>query len=243
VVAVLARLGATITPYDESSELLSVTIRTAHPEKDPFDTHGWTGSDDDLVQIRQLHDVAYLNFGYRVKDQRSLRFLPELPNLRVLNDSVQAISDDGMEYVGKCAALEKFTAISGISDVGLKRLTHATRLADVVIACSRVTDNGLEGIERLKHLESLAFIWSKITDRGLKKIVALPALRDLNLSDAKITDAGVEMLGSCKSLKHLGISGTMITDKGVAKLRSLIPGCDIEAKSPEPSASSTRQIP
>jgi hypothetical protein len=177
--------------------------------------------------------LAYLSIGYKVKEQRSLRFLPQLPRLRVLNDSVQAIGDDGMEYVARCPALEEFTAISGISDVGLKRLTQARNLSKVIIVSSHLTDSGLGGIERLNHLESLALIWTKITDRGLRRIAALPALRDLNLSGAAITDEGVETLASCTSLKHLRIVGAKVTEKGATTLRTLLPGCEIEARSVE----------
>jgi hypothetical protein len=227
-VRALRKLGADIRPFNESSDLLSVCVRTAHPEKNPKDRFGWTGGDQDLLQIQQVGNVACLNIGYKVQDQRSLRFLPELPKLKVLYDSKGVIGNDGMEYVGKCAALEKFSAMSLISDVGFRRLSNSGSLKAIGIASSNITDFGLENIDKLKRLESLSLPWSKLSDRGVQKIVALPALLHLDVTGKDITDRSVDAFASCKSLKHLRIVGTGISEKGAARLRELLPQCKVD---------------
>jgi hypothetical protein len=229
MVIMLKRLGAGISPFDGSPELLSVVIVEGAAKSYPSFTCPWTGTDADLAKIGRLRNVAAVSLSCKVKDQGILKFLTELPRLRVISSTRASINDEGMSFVAKCSALEEFTAISKVTDVGLERLTGASNLRRLTIVyCTEITDKGLEGIERLSRLESLAIIYSRIDDRGLRYLQGLPLLRELHLSDAPITDAGVESLSRLKSLKHLGLINTKVSDAGAARLRLLLPQCDVQ---------------
>ena len=99
--------------------------------------------------------------------------------------------------------------MSGITDVGLRRLAGAPRLKMLTLFCSpKVTDAGLEGIERLKHLEIFSLGKPKITDRGLVHFKEMPALKELGLGGSQ--GQRVLTLCSSKDLEHVFVVPTTI---------------------------------
>ena len=137
VILRLKRLGAEVSSFNESPKLLSVVIKSPGFSDYRSYTRPWTGTDEDLVQIGRLRNVAGISLSCKLKDQNTLRFLTQLPRLKIMSDMRASIDDEGMTFVGKCSALEEFTAFSHVTDVGFKRLTAATNLRRLTMFSAR----------------------------------------------------------------------------------------------------------
>ncbi len=105
-----------------------------------------------------------------------------------------------------------------------------------------VTDEGLARLRHLTRLETLILVGTKVTDDGLQHVTRLRRLTRLKISSPNITDQGIPHLLKLKNLKELCVSGTSISEAGVAELRRRLPNCAIvgPADVPEPEEEEQR---
>jgi hypothetical protein len=90
-----------------------------------------------------------------------------------------------------------------------------------------VTDAQLAHLKPLTELTHLHLEKTKITDKGLESLKGLVHLEYLNLYGTAVSDAGLVNLEGMKKLKHLYVWQTKVTEAGAAKLKSAIPGLDV----------------
>jgi len=89
---------------------------------------------------------------------------------------------------------------------------------------TQISDAGLNRLAHLTKLEQLRIASPRITDAGMPLIGQLTNLRFLHLLDAPITDAGLDALHGLKRLESLYLDGTRVTDAGIARLVEAVPG-------------------
>ncbi len=90
------------------------------------------------------------------------------------------------------------------------------------------TDADLGELCELPGLEALSLNDTKVTDKGCPVIAGLRWLAFLSLNDTAITDEGLRHLESMSNLQYLLLNRCPnITDEGVARLRKVLPRCQI----------------
>jgi hypothetical protein len=90
------------------------------------------------------------------------------------------------------------------------------------------TDADLGELCELPGLEALSLNGTKVTDKGFQVIAGLRWLAFLSLNDTAITDEGLRHLESMSNLQYLLLHRCPnITDEGVARLRKVLPKCQI----------------
>ena len=67
----------------------------------------------------------------------------------------------------------------------------------------------------------------QVTSAGVKSVAHLSTLELLNLCNTSVDDAAVDSLVKLNNLRRLNIIGTKVSDQGVARLRHVLPDCDI----------------
>lgn len=91
-----------------------------------------------------------------------------------------------------------YLARTGITNVGLNRITLIATVKELNIADTEVTNPGLKGLANLPGLTILVVgnrrLPNNVTTQGLKEIGKLPELRLLFLTGVRVTDAGLNEL-------------------------------------------------
>jgi hypothetical protein len=109
-----------------------------------------------------------------------------------------------------------------------------------------VTDAQLAHLKPLTELTELHLEKTKITDKGLPELKGLTNLEYLNLYGTDVSDAGLTNLEGMKKLKHLYVWQTKVTEAGAAKLKTAIPGVDVNRgydEKPEPKKEEKKAEP
>jgi hypothetical protein len=98
-----------------------------------------------------------------------------------------------------------------------------------LILSSATTDEDLAGLCELRELRFLGLAaMSQVTDDGLRTIAALPQVTELGLVGGNFTDAGLLSLERMTGLKKLILLRCPnVTNEGVARLRKVLPNCEI----------------
>jgi hypothetical protein len=123
-----------------------------------------------------------------------------------------------IDHAGTGFESQYLAYLSGFNDLHTLHLT----------ACKQI--GGGEAGRHLKALTSLKTLMlagTAIDDNDIEGICELPVLWKLELGATRVTDAAVPNLGRLKSVRILVINGTAISPAGVARLRKLLPECDI----------------
>lgn len=116
----------------------------------------------------------------------------------------------------------------GCRDADIVEIAKLSNLRWLLLDANPVTDKGVESLAALQKLEHLGLEHTMVTDEGVRSIATLPRLQTLNLSRTDITKECVEILGQCKQLKELDVSQTHLEDEDVARLRELLPNCEVK---------------
>jgi Leucine-rich repeat (LRR) protein len=116
----------------------------------------------------------------------------------------------------------------GCRDADLVEIAKLSNLRWLLLDANPVTDKGVESLTALQKLEHLGLEHTMVTDEGVRSIETLPRLQTLNLSRTDITNECVEILGQCKQLNELDVSQTHLDDEDVARLRKLLPNCEVK---------------
>ncbi len=150
------------------------------------------------ILSRELDDEAY----------RDLAPLPELSDIYAMG-----LGDQGAEWLATCTAIENVVALnSGMSDVGLCRLSNSTDISSLDLYRTSVSDGGLECLAKLNRLRRLTLIECPlITASGISRLPDLPELQILSLSANLLTPESVARLQELPELRSLAIYGTIST--------------------------------
>lgn len=205
-------------------ELLPPTLRTDWEEV--FRIMGENGlagirsaamDDATLIEVSKLDFVTHLQLeGSSQVTNRGLRALAEMPQLRLLNLTGAAISDEGVEVLGRITELREFYLYHhrGVSDKGLASLQACEKLERVDLLGTTAGDGVLQalaGKPNLRHLKS----GDLLTDDGLAMLGQFPAFRSWQGGEPEI-----ELMAFDTGPTFLLLRGH-ITDQGLGRLRGL----------------------
>jgi len=136
--------------------------------------------------------------------------LHELLELKRLNLSDSAVTDNGLRYISNLKKLQilllKRTDINGD---GLAHLGKNRNLVSLDLESSQLSDDGMKGFLKSAKFSYLNLSKTGISDYGIKNLLHLVQLNELNLSGTLITDESISLLSKFK-LKKLDISKTDI---------------------------------
>lgn len=131
--------------------------------------------------------------------------------------------------------IENLTGLVGLAlwetetgDAAFSRLSGLSNLRWLDIGDTQITDEGLAFIQGMSDLEELILLNTHIGDAGLRHLVRLKKLKRLDLMGTKVDDAGFEILGGLNSLESLRIIDTGISYPVFAKLKRVLPHCQIK---------------
>jgi len=210
-------------------------------------------TDEGLKHLKRLENLRHLSLcGSGITDA-GLKHLGPLVNLRCLILSSTKVTDEGLKALKRLKNLEdldlgetgirgpglahltklpnlKDLALNGcpVGDAGLAHLRALPQLARLQLIKAGVTDDGLEHLAHLENLRVLFLDQNNIRGHGLPHLAKLRKLKALRLEKTKLVNATLEHFETLTQLRHLYISGTRTTAAGVAKLKKMLPRCQIQ---------------
>ena len=121
-------------------------------------------------------------------------------------DVIDPTAETGAD-IAACRSLRSFGTIEDASDV-LSQLSFSETLEDLDI--------------------------TSLTDDGVEDLVGMIQLRKLHLSESELSDEGLLKIGRLHQLTELSFEGSKgkITNEGIARLKSLLPNCQVMIENP-----------
>ena len=158
-------------------------------------------------------EVLSRKAGGTLKDQdiaRATKLSSILAELKSLDASVSAVSDDGIRQLSHFTALQQLNLTSlRIDGAGLEGLEPLANLRELSLASVHMGSTaGWERLGKLPQVEILNLALTNITDAEVPFIVKMTGLRDLNISNTKLTDAALLQLATLENLEILRIANT-----------------------------------
>lgn len=186
-------------------------------------------TDDALKHLKHFPDLVELALGQKMTDG-ALKYLKYVPDIKILDMNCTKFTDKGLSQLKHMRRLEKLSlgGCRGITDDGMVHVGRLSHLRQLDLSSTKIGNEGLAHLTGLANLERLDVYWyTKVTNPGLEHIGRLTNLRWLRISKTKIGNAGLHHLESLKKLEMLIIGETKVTEEGVARLREVLPNCDI----------------
>lgn len=185
--------------------------------------------DSDLANVGKLTGLRYLEImraNPELVSGAGLAHLADLQGLEVFKLYAAAVTDGGLDFLGRCPKLRQLELQLWTTDAVFERLTAQERVQKALTALDLwdhgVSDAGLVHLNELKSLRTLHVRECRlVTDKILARLKELGSLEDLTLSGTRVTDAGMTDLTGLPHLKRLWLQGTPVTDAGVARLKDL----------------------
>jgi Leucine-rich repeat (LRR) protein len=205
-------------------------------------------TDASLDAIANLPDLECLTLRGATISAAGVEKLTMLPRLRTLALHDCAITDEELQILQRCQALQNLTLDGRNNHVtwaGFEQLAASTSLLLLRVE-NFATDEGLQGLAKSKSLSELTLAGMAISERALQGIANVENLSALGLSDAEVTPAALRRLksaarltnlditrcphldddalaaiGELSQLHHLTLTGDTITDDGLAHLNRL----------------------
>ncbi|GKY95273.1 hypothetical protein MPSEU_000489400 [Mayamaea pseudoterrestris] len=186
-------------------------------------------TDEGLESLENLSALEELSLGWcrRITDA-GMDYFTRQPhrerNLRVLNVARCAITNTGVEFIGRLQALEQLdmNGCNNISSSALAttvgRLMHLTNLN--ASYCPGILRARFQG--RVESLKVLDLRYSAVSNAHLLRFTTLPALEELNLDSCDVGDVAITYLADndvCPNLLSLDMADCNdLTDAGMAKI-------------------------
>ncbi len=186
--------------------------------------------DSGVQHLQELRDLKKLDLcNTRVTKKGVALIVEKLPQLKSLSLGGFSLGNGVPRLISRLASLEELD-LGGVicTDDDLTSLASLKSLKTLRLFW-RIGDVGLAVLRKLTKLEKLDLYSSQVTDSGLLSLKSMKRLKWLRLMHVRgVTDAGIHFLASCKSLETLIIAGTSISADGVARLRKLLPNCEVD---------------
>jgi len=156
-------------------------------------------SDDDLKPLSQYKNLVYLHLDGNPLTGEGLKYLKDLPELRVLTLNQTDVTDAGLKHLSQIKSLHRLEfGNTLISDKGLEFLQEIPELSGLLIKGTNTTG---EGLQNLKSLSDVDLTGTSITDDSLKYLSKSRMLSKLNLTDTDITGAGFRHFNNIFNLR------------------------------------------
>ncbi len=201
-------------------------------------------------RLSKLYELRLLDLrGNMEAGDMALEVVAELPKLTAFKHRSTAVTDSGMEYLGRNQTLESLLvqdfAITDQSGPHLAKLGKLSQLeifrcqgfgSEGVLALKglgltrltlrdlpNVDDRAMEVFDDLPKLRRLYLHeLASVGDAGLKHLSALKSLELLDIwTVPQMTDATVDVIATLPNLKELSIRATGVTDNCIDKLLTI----------------------
>lgn len=222
------------------------------PDLRSLDLSATSITDDGLVALADRPFEQVVVRDNRQLTDRSLIKLAGNPHLESLTLSGTRATDAVLAKLAGHRRLNGlYLAHTATTDKGLESIATIHQLNYLALNDTRVTAQGLERLTslplhdlwlddlpcvddevvgRIAEIRSLRFVSlarTSITDRGVECFQRLPELRVLSLSGTQASDDSVRSLAACRSLQTLFLVDTLLTPAGCARVRELLPSCNV----------------
>lgn len=104
------------------------------------------------------------------------------------------------------------------------RFDEVTRIS---LRGTEPTAEDLATLGKLTDLAWLSLAKTPFADRDVPMLAGLVNLQELDLSETQVTDEGIQQLAGLPWLSVLKVGGTGVTPAGAERLRSKVPGLEI----------------
>jgi hypothetical protein len=173
--------------------------------------------------------LEHVDLRLQILTDASASHLSTLPRLRYVSLDYSQLTDAGLESFKDSLQLEELsvrgTQVHGPGLLYLQKLPHFRSLA---LGGNQVNDQDFELIAALNQIESLAVDRTLITDHGLTEFGLPPKLSEIDLEGTEVTDKALLVLAKYPSLKKVRLPWRTISKAGQAKLKLVLPNCEIE---------------
>ncbi len=186
--------------------------------------------DEDLVHVEHLRSLRRLSLkGLGITDEGAAR-IAKLQRLEILELSHSEVTDAGLAKLAQLPSLRKLSLDenANLTDAGLRVLGDVDALILLSLDFNPQLTNELAiHVGRLTSLEHLFLSRTQLTDEGLAHLQGLTRLQRLYLDETDVTDEGLPALYGMHSLRKLSLSGTHVSQAGAARLRQVLPHCQV----------------
>jgi len=175
--------------------------------------------DKTLKSLTVLPNLRWLSLRDTDVSEIGLAFLTRMKSLRHLFlDGIQVTSGT-LFNLANCVLLESLSVQRvPLGANGAKLLARLTGLRELWLTQSGASDEDVELLGGLTSLHVLGLAYNNITDASTAIVSSLPHLSQLSLAGTQVTDAGADRLTKCASIRTLDLSKTLITDVGLRYL-------------------------
>jgi Leucine-rich repeat (LRR) protein len=181
-----------------------------------------------------------------VADERVLRFLAGLPNLKEIDLRGFPLTNRRLGLLQKMTGLERLEIQSNditdrglltlkglrnmkdlrldsdsVSDAGLQAFAGMVGLKSLELSGRRITDTGFQHFRECKELERIKVERTGLSDRALGGFKEFGKLIELELRHANITDQGLVNLADLNQLELIDLTGCPVTDDGLKHFKGL----------------------
>jgi hypothetical protein len=154
--------------------------------------------------------------------------------LKQRDDAIAKIKELGGSFALDEEAKEKNKPLLKVNLAGtaaknadLEVLKPIGSLEELRLGGTRITNSGLAHIKGLINLKTLDLRGCGINNDATQHLKGLVQLQLLSLEDTEIDDAGLDNLKNLKLLSTLNLKKSRITDRGVAKVKKMLPECNV----------------
>ena len=109
----------------------------------------------------------------------------------------------------------------------LPKINDLLNVESVSIKGVEISDEWLGLLGNLDTLKELRIGDSVISDSGLPRLIHLDGLETLELLATRVTDAGIPSFANLTKLTTLTLGSASVTAEGRAKLKTLLPNCEL----------------
>jgi len=186
------------------------------------------------VEIAMLSQLEVLALNLPVNDpswrpQGSFARLPpdlaqKLPHLRELSLPPLSLTDDALDVIAQCAALERLDlSCTEITGAGLSRLAALPKLRRLNLSYCPLDRKFLPDLTLCSNLEFLDLSRIPLSGEDLEFLAKLPRLRRLELNGCQLTDEAVPALLAHPTLEQAYFEGDQFTPAVAAPLLKKFP--------------------
>ena len=128
-------------------------------------------TDNGLEHLSRLRSIERLYLSGAKITGKGLEWLNGLPKLRVLYLAESSITDAGLDGIEGLRVEELNLDWTGLSDLGVVKLTQLPKLRRLSLRFTAVTDAGLRHLGRNRELSFVDVSGTKVTEGGVRDLV------------------------------------------------------------------------
>lgn len=147
----------------------------------------WDLAAEDIEAILEMSNLSSVRME-RMANDRVLDVVAKLTELRHLDLSNSAITDEGLAKLGNLINLEELNlAGTAIDGSGLQALSGLKKLVRLDLSRTRLNDEALPFVTAFDSLDRLEVSYTKVTDVGLKVLKLMPSLQQIGIRETKVS--------------------------------------------------------